>query len=103
MTADAAATSSATTDGSSSSSSSTSANTAADTNALAEPAEFSWKVVAWIYFAGSLFCAGFAIGQHAFAMKQVEGFWLIFAFFPFCLCYSLLRIRAQSSVKAKGD
>ena len=54
-----------------------------------EPAEFSWRAVSWIYLGGCALLAAFAAGQFVLEVKAVEGFWLIFAFFPLCLVYSV--------------
>ena len=59
-----------------------------------EVAELSWKVVCYIYAAGSAFCLVFG-GLHVAEVEQVKGFWLIFALFPFCLVYSLFKYFEQ--------
>ena len=62
-----------------------------------EPAEFSWRAVSWIYLGGCALLGAFAVGQFVLEIKAVEGFWLIFAFFPLCLVYSVRKMRAQSA------
>jgi len=59
-----------------------------------EAPPISWKVVSIIYGGGSGLCAIFGVLHH-FEVEQVRGFWLIFAFFPACLLYSLHKHRAQ--------
>lgn len=61
----------------------------------------SWRVVSMIYAVGSGLCVLLAVLHYAFAVKQVEGFWLIFAFFPPCLLYSLHRMRLQLQAQAR--
>lgn len=62
--------------------------------AEAEP-EMHWKYVALIYAAGSALFALFLALEKGFHVTQVQGFWLIFAFFPPCLAYAYRRHRQQ--------
>ena len=57
----------------------------------------SWKVVSYIYAGGSVVCGAFATAHYVFDVDTVKGFWLIFAFFPLCLLYSLFKWQQQST------
>lgn len=56
----------------------------------AEPiSELSWSVVCVIYACGTGMCATLLVLHYGVRVEQVEGFWLIFSAFPFCLAYAM--------------
>lgn len=60
----------------------------------------SWMAVSMIYLGGSVVCGAFALAHFVFELETVKGFYLIFAFFPLCLVYSLFKWHLQRGEEA---